>query len=328
MTGADAERHERRSGMTDAKGGEATAEAARRQPGITRRIEEVMGIPVVIEVADGEVGEDDVEEAFRWLRFVDETFSTYKPGSEMSRLNSGDLALRDAHGAVRSVLARCETLRRQTLGYFDIAAAPPGGGERPGARGSWRTGGSRARAAVDPSGFVKGWAVEGAGRILRRAGAANWSVNAGGDISLHGAPPGMEGWRVGIQHPRERMAVAAVLELSSGAIATSGAYERGAHIVDPHTGRPPEGLLSVTIVGEDLGTVDAYATAAFAMGRRGAEWAAQLPGCGAVVIFDDDTIAYSHAVERCLREPGREPRGAAGTDRAAADGIGVSEMAA
>jgi len=183
-------------------------------------------------------------------------------------------------------------LRRETLGYFDIVAAAK------------RTLGGGSRRAIDPSGFVKGWAIEGAGRILAQAGVRNYSVNAGGDVCLSGSPPGLGGWRVGVQHPSERMAVAAVLELSRGAVATSGAYERGSHIVDPHTGQPPEGVLSVTITGSDLATVDAYATAAYAMGRRGAEWAARLQGHGAIVIFDDERIAYSQGVERHLRGVG------------------------
>jgi thiamine biosynthesis lipoprotein len=249
-----------------------------------KRIEHVMGMPVIVEVGDGEVGDADVDRVFDWLRFVDRTFSTYRGDSEISRINAGRLAPRDAHPAVRSVLSRCEALRRRTRGYFDIAAAAGGGG------------------AIDPSGFVKGWAIDGAGRVLARAGARNWCVNAGGDICVRGAAPGAGGWRIGIQHPHERMAVACVVELGGGAIATSGAYERGKHIVDPHSGRPPRGVESVSIIGADLALADAYATAAFAMGRAGAEWAAGLPGHGAIVIFDDRRIAYSAGAERYLRE--------------------------
>ena len=214
-----------------------------------------------------------------------ETFSTYRPDSDISRLNRGEIALADAHVSVQSVLRRCESLRRSTRGYFDVAApmASLGGG-------------------VDPSGFVKGWAVEGAGRLLSGAGANSWCVNAGGDICLSGAPAGCDCWRVGIQHPVERLAVAAVLGLRAGAVATSGTYERGNHILDPHTGRAPEGVLSVTIVGHDLAVADAYATAVFAMGRDGAEWAATRPRFGAIVIFDDDTISYSAGVEKYLQD--------------------------
>jgi thiamine biosynthesis lipoprotein len=244
-----------------------------------------MGMPVIVEVCDMGFDERVLDRLFAWLRFIDETFSTYRPDSEISRLNRGEIALADAHVSVRSVLERCESLRRSTRGYFDVAAPMAGLG-----------------GGLDPSGFVKGWAVEGAGRLLRRAGAKRWCVNAGGDICLNGAPHGCDHWRVGIQHPAERLAVAAVLGLREGAVATSGTYERGRHIRDPHTGLAPEGVLSVTIVGPDLAVADAYATAAFAMGRAGAQWAATLPGHGAIVIFDDATIAYSASVETYLRD--------------------------
>src|SRR4051812_12066265 len=80
-------------------------------------------------------------------------------------------------------------------------------------------------------------------------------------------------------YPTERAAVAKVLEARDLAIATSGAYLRGQHVIDPHTGRPPEGILSVTVTGLELATADAYATAAFAMGARVApHWLARLRG--------------------------------------------------
>lgn len=254
-------------------------------PPAVERVEHVMGMPVIVEVCDIGFDETVLDHLFAWLRFVDETFSTYQQDSDISRLNRGEIALADAHVSVQSVLRRCESLRRSTRGYFDVAApmASLGGG-------------------VDPSGFVKGWAVEAAGRLLRRAGAKNWCVNAGGDICLNGAPHGCDFWRVGIQHPVERLAVAAVLGLREGAVATSGAYERGEHILDPRTGVAPEGVLSVTIVGQDLAVADAYATAAFAMGRAGATWAATLQGHGAIVIFDDHTISYSAGVETYLQD--------------------------
>ena len=74
------------------------------------------------------------------------------------------------------------------------------------------------------------------------------------------------------------------------AVATSGAYERGAHIVDPRTGLPPRGVLSVTVAGRDLGTADAYATAAFAMGADGPAWTATLRGYEALTILEDGRV--------------------------------------
>lgn len=258
---------------------------------MTRSIEEVMGIPVIVEAGGQDFDSRSIGRVFEWLRFVDRTFSTYKADSQISMINRGEMALEQAHPCVRSVLRRCEQLRETTGGFFDVAHGP-------------RT------HEVDPSGFVKGWALQRARRILDRAGAQRYSLNAGGDICLAGAPPGQDAWRVGVQHPRQRQAIAAVLALRDGAVATSGAYERGAHIIDPRTGRPPTGVLSVTILGRDLALADAYATAAFAMGAEGARWAARLPGHGAIVILDDDTISYSAGVERFLAL-GQTPKEAA-----------------
>jgi thiamine biosynthesis lipoprotein len=175
---------------------------------------------------------------------------------------------------VREVLARCEELRVITDGYFDAGRVLEHG--------------------VDPSGLVKGWAVDRAGEVLEAGGARNYSLNAGGDIRLRGAPLPEAVWRVGIQHPRVRDKIAAVVEGTDVAVATSGAYARGEHVLDPHTGRPPEGVLSVTIVGPELATADAYATAAFAMGEAGPEWTATLGLYEAMTIMADDRVLSTH----------------------------------
>jgi thiamine biosynthesis lipoprotein len=178
------------------------------------------------------------------------------------------------------VLGRCRRLRRETRGFFDARAPRPGG--------------------VDPSGLVKGWAVDGAVRVLTASGARNFCVNAGGDLCLRGRAAPERDWRVGIQHPYRRDRVAAVLEAKDLAVATSGLYERGAHIVDPHTGATPAGVLSVTVIGPELATADAYATAAFAMGREGPAWTALLRGYSAMTILaDDGVLATPGFVERC-----------------------------
>jgi thiamine biosynthesis lipoprotein len=89
---------------------------------------------------------------------------------------------------------------------------------------------------------------------------------------------------VGIQHPLQLDRTAAVLEVSDLAVATSGAYRRGEHIVDPATGAAPRGVLSVSCAGTDLAVTDALATAAFAMGGDGAAWLARQPDVEAMVI--------------------------------------------
>jgi thiamine biosynthesis lipoprotein len=237
-----------------------------------------MGMPIGIDVRDPGVPEQALDRAFAFLRAVDATFSTYRDGSEISRLNRGELALQDAGADVRAVLARCEELRAETDGYFDAHAPLPGG--------------------IDPSGLVKGWSVDRVAELLLAEGARNFAVNAGGDVRVVGAPRAGEGWRVGIQHPRRRDRVAAVLEATELAVATSGAYERGEHVVDPHTGRPPAGVLAVTIVGPELATADAYATATYAMGTDGPAWTARLRGYEALTILADDTVLSTPGLAR------------------------------
>jgi FAD:protein FMN transferase len=228
-----------------------------------RRVEQVMGMPVAVEVREGTLDADAFDRVFAWLRFVDAAFSPYRADSEVCRLDRGELAPADAHPHVRAVLARCERLRVVTGGYFD----------------------ARAGGALDPSGLVKGWSVDRAGALLAAAGARRFCIDAGGDVLVRGGP-----WRVGVRHPHRHDSVAAVLSLTDAAVATSGAYERGEHIVDPLTGRAARGALSVSVLGRHLGTVDAYATAAFAMGARGPAWTARLRGCGAMTVLAGDRV--------------------------------------
>lgn len=232
-----------------------------------RRVEHIMGMPVVVDLRDADVDEAAVDELFDWLRSVDATFSTYKDDSEISRLNRGELELEDVHPDVREVLERCEELRQETGGYFDVHAACP--------------------ATIDPSGLVKGWSIDRAAAILDAAGLCNYAINIAGDMRLRGRAIPEPYWSVGVLHPIEHDKVAAVVEANELAVATSGAYARGNHVFDPYTGRPPEGVLSVTVTGPELATADAYATAAFAMGMAGPQWTARLRGYRAMTILAD-----------------------------------------
>jgi thiamine biosynthesis lipoprotein len=233
-------------------------------------VEHIMGMPVTVDVRDEDLDESVLEQMFDSLRFADATFSTYKEDSEISRMNRRELAVAAAHPDVREVLDRCEALRIETDGYFDMRAATA--------------------EAIDPSGLVKGWAVDRAASILDEAGIQNYAVNVAGDMRLRGRAVPDPCWSVGIQHPLESGSIAAVVEANDLAVATSGAYARGDHVIDPHTRRPPVGVLSVTITGPELATADAYATAAFAMGEAGIHWTARLHGYEAMTILADERV--------------------------------------
>lgn len=248
---------------TDPNSAEATREqpilqATNRLPGL-HRVEQIMGTAIGLDVRDTTVRPEALELAFDYLRGVDRQFSPYKPESEVSRLIRGELNETECSPELREVLELCETVRVVTEGYFDIR-------------------GHRQDGRPDPTGLVKGWSLENAGRILEANGAANYCINGGGDVVTRGeAAPGQP-WRVGIRHPLIPDKLATVLSLRDGAVATSGAYERGEHISDPFTGKAPTGVLSVTVVGPSLTFADAYATAAFAMGPTRLAWLAAVPG--------------------------------------------------
>jgi len=226
-------------------------------------VEHVMGMPISIDIRDDPPdGAALVDAVVEWFHWVDATFSTYKPDSVVSRLAAGELARAEAPVVVQEVLALCDELWAETDGYFDASS----GGR------------------LDPSGVVKGWAVDAASDMLLAGGSANHCVNAGGDVRTRGHPEGDQLWQVGIAHPHVYDALCAVVAIGDGAVATSGTAERGLHVLDPHTGLAAVDLASVTVVGPDLTRSDAYATAALAMGMDAPEWLARLPGHEAVVV--------------------------------------------
>jgi thiamine biosynthesis lipoprotein len=238
------------------------------------RVEHIMGTAISLDLRDPVVPPAIVDAAFDHLRDIDARLSTYREDSEISRLMRGEISANACSADVRDVLDRCEALHSSTGGYFDSR-------------------GHRADGAPDPSGFVKGWAVEAASAILDTAGARNYCINAGGDVIARGEPDPGRPWRIGIRHPELPDRLATVVEARDLAVATSGGYERGRHIVDPHSGRPPEGVLSVTVVGPSLAEADAYATAAFAMGANALAWVATLPGYSGCLITADRRLVWT-----------------------------------
>ncbi len=242
-----------------------------------RHVEHVMGTTVSIELTEDrpDAGlRELIADVCAWLHEVDARFSTYKPDSEVSRFGRGELRLEDGSADLRHVVEACADLWRDTDGYFDAHAA----------------------GSFDPSGYVKGWSVEMASARLLAAGSHDHYINAGGDIRMRGHHPDGGPWRVGIRHPWEADKLSWVLTLNDGAVATSGTYERGDHVINPRTGRPAKGLRSVTVVGPDLSLADAYATAALAMGEAGIVWLAKRAADGYdSAVVTDDGRAFSSA---------------------------------
>ncbi len=238
------------------------------------RVEHIMGTAISVDVRDRSFATSAVDAMFAYLRDVDDRFSPYRSNSEVNRLGRGELALADSSRDLRQVLALCEQLRTSTAGNFDARA-------------------HRSDGMLDPTGVVKGWAVEQAAWMLDDAGARNFAINAGGDVVTRGQPEPGRRWRIGIRHPMLADRVATILELGAGAVATSGHYERGIHIQQPRTGRPATDLLSLSVIGPSLTYADAYATAAFAMGSDGPAWVARQPGYGAIAMTPDQQVVWT-----------------------------------
>jgi thiamine biosynthesis lipoprotein len=208
------------------------------------------------------------------LHDVDRVFSTWKTGSPLSRLRRGDLPLRSAPAEVHEVLDLCARVRDLSSGWFDPWAMPGG---------------------VDPTGLVKGWAVERAVVALRAPGVVAASANAGGDVAVLGRPDEGEKWRIGVQHPWRRDALACVL-LVEAAVATSGTYERGPHLVDPRTGEHRTSAASASIVGPSLAIADGLSTALAVGGDDMLARLATIPGYEGYLVRQDGTEAWTEGM--------------------------------
>jgi FAD:protein FMN transferase len=239
-----------------------------------RRCEPVMGTLATVELYDPVPDGDVVDDVFAWLHEVDRRFSPFIYDSELNRLDRGELRLPECSADLREVIERCAQLWQRTDGYFDVYAT----------------------GRLDPCGYVKGWSVQVASERLSAAGAVNHYVDAGGDIQTRGHPGPAAQWQIGVRHPWDRERIAWLLAGTDLAVATSGLYERGLHVIDPRTGTPADQLRSVTVVGRDLGVTDAYATAAVAMGRAGLGWLARLDGYECAVVLADGTAYESHGL--------------------------------
>ncbi|GHB62814.1 FAD:protein FMN transferase [Streptomyces viridiviolaceus] len=244
-------------------------------PAAVRRVEETMGTVFSFDVRGGEptAVRTALDEAVAGLHRVDEVFSTYREGSEVSRLARGELSLGACAPEVAEVLELAAEAERVSDGWFSTSY----------------------QGRLDPTGIVKGWAVERAARRVAAAGATGVSVNGGGDVQLLGTPGAGRPWRVGVSDPLRPGGLAAVVSAARAdelAVATSGSAERGAHIVDPRTGRSAvTDLVAVTVVAPRLTWADCWATAAFAMGaREGLRWLESLDGVEALLVTAGDEV--------------------------------------
>ena len=228
-------------------------------------VEHVWGTVVSVQTV-GTPDPEAVAAFFADLHEIDRIFSPYRPDSEVSRIAEGQLALGDADPLVQEVAARCAAYEGETGGLFSAY---------------WR-------GCFDPTGLVKGWAIDRAAArhlepLVDGASVGAVGVDAGGDVLVFTHPDLDRTWHIGIADPRRRGAVVATVPLRNGAVATSGIAERGAHILDPRTGSAATGVASATVVASTLEIADVWATASVVAG-----FDAPLPPQGTVLLIAED----------------------------------------
>ncbi|MHC4592576.1 MAG: FAD:protein FMN transferase [Planctomycetota bacterium] len=297
----------------------------RARPGKADRYEtvfQVMGTDGRLEAVapDEAAARRMFEAALPQLRMVEQLMSTYRPDSDVSRLNQfgaqRPVALSEH---MLAVMRKSVELSRLTGGAFDVTYAP--------LRTLWRRAQQEARMPdaeavdealaavgwaklvveddrvgfavqgmeVDLGGIAKGYAVDLAAAALQETGASAGIVDIGGDLRLFGTPGAGGRWRIRIQQP-PGVEEEWTLDLPACAVATSGDYarwfsigdERLSHIVDPRTGRPVAGMASVTVTAPDAMTADALATALSVMGpEAGVKLVDSLPDVECMIVTAD-----------------------------------------
>ena len=247
------------------------------------RFVETWGTVIVVQVASSTLSEDELslaaDKVEEFFQKVDKDFSTYKSDSEVSHIRRGRLEVADASEDAKEVWRLCEHARELTLGSFD----------------PWKVEGG-----FDPSGLVKGWASDVAAKMLVGDGVESVLINAAGDLMLRGGQLSEDGevkpWNIGISSPDDVNQIVKTFDVIDGSVATSGDYEKGAHIVDPHTGLIAIGARSASVVGPDGALCDALATALLVDGREAQLWMGrpELAEYSFWVINRDDETAWSY----------------------------------
>lgn len=288
--------------------------------------------------ATGEgTGAEAVRSALDRMEALSSRMSLYAPASELVEINAaaGKAPVKVSEELL-DVIEKSLTLSRMTGGAFDVTVGSVeavwgdiqrgGGGRLPGEDavrealdrvGCERVRVDRERKTVflekegmrlDLGGIAKGYIVDQAMAWLNGRGLRDVLINAGGDIRASGQPQSPP-WRIGVQDPFEKGRLLGFFSLQKGAVVTSGTYERYfeaegrrfAHIMDPATGRPVEGLLSATVIAEESFLADALATAVMVKGRQeGISMLGRFPGARGVFVERDGTIWVAKGLKDVL----------------------------
>ena len=293
----------------------------------------LMGTRVFIEVwSDNALhGRSTIDAVLAELRRIDRAMSVYRAGSEVSRVN---VAAAERAVVVSqelfALLQRAAQINDATEGAFDVTYAAAG--QLYDYRSKRKPDSSSLTAAVanigadklildestrsvkfarrgvriDLGGIAKGYAVERGARVLRANDVQYGQVTAGGDSRFVGSRAGRP-WQIAIRDPRHSGRTAALLPIQDEALSTSGDYERFFiegeiryhHILNPQTGRSPDAVMSVSVLGPDATTTDALATGLFVLGvARGLQVIESFSGYDAIFIDSRGELHFSANISR------------------------------
>lgn len=239
-----------------------------------KKIATIMTMPCTLTFADKKSTKeinDAAKTVFNYLISVDETFSPFKPASEISRINRKEIKVNEAKKEVQDVLKLCNQTKKVTADYFNVVQNDQ----------------------IDPCGLVKGWAILNAAKLLSKMGFKNFMVEIAGDIQASGHPKDKNKWTLGIRNPFDITQVVKSVKLNGKGIATSGTYMQGLHIYDPVSKKPAEEILSLTVIGPNVYEADRFATAAFAMGEKGIKFIENYPGLEGYAINHEGIATYT-----------------------------------
>jgi thiamine biosynthesis lipoprotein len=235
----------------------------------------VMGMPVTVVIEDASADEAAFKKIRDYFQYVDGKYSPYKPASEVSKINGGLLRSKWSR-EMKTVMKLCEQTKEQTNGYFD-----------PFHKGKF-----------DPSGLVKGWAIDNAAQLLKKLDFQNFYIDAGGDVQVSGKNADGQPWSVGIRNPFKPSEIVKVVHVTNQGVATSGTYIRGQHIYNPSDDREIKDVASLTVIGPTIYDADRFATAVFAMGKPGIRFIESLDGFEAYMITSDRQAILTSGFQR------------------------------
>ena len=276
---------------------------------------------VSVRASDSLACEQAIEAAFEEMVLVDRLMSTYRSDSEISELNrNGAEGWVSLDPLVLDVLETAVAFSRETEGAFDPALLPlmelwgfrggdlavPSSALISGVLGRsnyrhlvldpehLRARYDRQGVRIDLGGIAKGYALDRAASAMRQAGATGGLVDLGGNLAIFGEMPDSG---IGVEDPKHPGRVLGVLAVRNAFVSTTGGYERYVvidghrygHVLDPRTGLPVEGMLSVTVVAPTGMASDALSTAVFVLGpNQGADLLSRTEGAEGIIVWEDE----------------------------------------